>query len=51
MNKNLYILGASGFAPEIYSYLSATNYEYEGHVFAGFLADFENDLEQTLNFN
>ena len=45
MNKKLYILGAGGFAREIYSYLSATNYEYEGHVFAGFLTDFETDLD------
>lgn len=40
MEKNdLFIVGAGGFAREIYSYLSEMNYIYDGYSFKGFLDD------------
>lgn len=42
---NLYILGAGGFAREIYSYLSESDFSYNGLSLAGFLDDDKNALE------
>lgn len=39
MSNKLYIVGAGGFAREIYSYLSETNYEFGGYILSGFLDD------------
>lgn len=45
IKKNLYILGAGGFAREIYSYLETTDFKYKDYEFAGFLSDFSDDLD------
>ena len=42
---NLYILGAGGFAREIYSYLSESDFSYNGLKLAGFLDDNKLALE------
>ena len=47
-NGKLYIVGAGGFSREIYDYLSATKFEYEGYQLAGFLDD---DTTQLDNFD
>lgn len=43
-DKRLYIVGAGGFAREIYSYLNETDFEYNGYELAGFLSDYDDDL-------
>ncbi|MEZ9909386.1 acetyltransferase [Vibrio sp. 10N.261.51.A3] len=43
-----YLIGAGGFAREIYSYLDSIGFDKLGHDFGGFLSDFSNDLD---NFN
>lgn len=42
--NNVYIVGAGGFAREIYSYLKATSFIYDGFELAGFLGKDENEL-------
>ena len=44
-HKKMYILGAGGFARELYSYLQESSFEYGDYVLAGFLADDNNSLE------
>lgn len=41
----LYILGAGGFAREIYSYLAVQNFVFNDYKLAGFLDDNENALD------
>ena len=48
MENNLYIIGAGGFAREIYDYLSKTEYEYENYKLIGFLDD---NVTQLDSFN
>lgn len=43
--KNIYILGAGGFARELYSYLAAEDYKYKGYKLSGFLSDVKSDLD------
>ena len=43
--KHLYILGAGGFAREIYSYIKVNGYKYKSFNFKGFLSDNSNDLD------
>lgn len=50
-NPKLYIIGAGNFAREIYSYLAAENYKYNGAHLEGFLADKDNDKNSLDNFN
>ncbi|WP_146490015.1 acetyltransferase [Vibrio sp. T20] len=40
----LFLIGAGGFAREVYSYLESTDLKYGGYEFAGFLTDFDGDL-------
>ncbi|HBF45943.1 MAG TPA: transferase [Shewanella frigidimarina] len=42
--KKLYLVGAGGFAREIYSYLLFNKFIYNGYKLAGFLSDNTNDL-------
>lgn len=44
MNK-LYIVGAGGFAREIYSYLKQENFIHQNHQVVGFLSDRHDDLD------
>lgn len=44
----MYIVGAGGFAREMYDYLSSTNFEYDGCEVAGFLDD---DISQLGAFD
>lgn len=43
--NKMYILGAGGFAREIYSYLKDSSFEYEDYILAGFLDDNRNSLD------
>lgn len=43
--KKLYILGAGGFAREIYSYLKDSDFGYQGYTLVGFLNDNRDSLE------
>jgi sugar O-acyltransferase (sialic acid O-acetyltransferase NeuD family) len=43
-DKKIYILGAGGFAREIYSYLAEDKFSYNGYELAGFLTDNKDDL-------
>lgn len=45
IKRDIYILGAGGFAREIYSYLSESKFKYEGSVLKGFLTDYKDDLD------
>ncbi|QNP21741.1 acetyltransferase [Providencia rettgeri] len=47
MNK-LYIVGAGGFAREIYSYLKQGKFRYQDHQVVGFLSDRHDDLDQFI---
>ncbi|CAH6800281.1 UDP-N-acetylbacillosamine N-acetyltransferase [Vibrio chagasii] len=42
---NLYLVGAGGFAREIYSYLGESDFEYEGYILQGLLSDYKGDLD------
>lgn len=42
---NLYLVGAGGFAREIYSYLGESDFKYEGYVLRGLLSDYKGDLD------
>ena len=42
--SNIYIIGAGGFAREIYSYMQETEFKYNGYTLAGFLSDDTADL-------
>ncbi|MDB4663588.1 acetyltransferase [Verrucomicrobia bacterium] len=43
--KKMYILGAGGFARELYSYLQESSFRYGDYDLAGFLADSSSSLE------
>lgn len=45
MTDKLYIIGAGGFARELYSYLAETNYYLSEFILAGFLDDNPNALD------
>jgi len=49
--NNLFIIGAGGFAREIYSYLSNSGFVYNGSKLVGFLADKDNDKNSLNNFS
>jgi sugar O-acyltransferase (sialic acid O-acetyltransferase NeuD family) len=44
-HKKMYILGAGGFARELYGYLQESSFKYGDYVLAGFLDDNENSLK------
>lgn len=44
-NNKILLVGAGGFAREIYDYLSQSNFEYNGYKLAGFLSDNDDDLD------
>ncbi len=44
-DKKIYILGAGGFARELYSYLADDNFQHKGFKLAGFLSDNAEDLD------
>lgn len=44
--NNLYLVGAGGFAREIYSYIHGSDFIVDGFKFAGFLSDKQSDLDK-----
>lgn len=43
--NSLYLVGAGGFAREIFSYIKNENLIYAGYKFGGFLSDYKDDLQ------